>query len=72
VNLLSLDVSTQSEQQQKQQQAAFGDEFGDSQRFGFAGNRRNGSSTDAGLTETPAGAETTLVLPNGVLVDVLA
>lgn len=73
VNLLSLDVSTQSEQQQQRnQQAAFADEFGDSRSFGFAGGRRNGSSADAGLTETPAAAETTLVLPNGVLVDVLA
>ncbi|MFL6113027.1 MAG: flagellar hook-length control protein FliK, partial [Catenulispora sp.] len=72
VNLLSLDVSTQSDQQQDQP-AQFGDEFGDSQSFGFAGGRRrNGSADDAGLTETPAAAETTLVLPNGVLVDVLA
>jgi flagellar hook-length control protein FliK len=72
VNLLSLDVSTQSEQQSNPQ-AQFGDEFGDAQGFGFAGGRRrNGSTDDAGLTETAASAETTLVLPNGVLVDVLA
>jgi flagellar hook-length control protein FliK len=71
VNLLSLDVSTQQDQQQGNQQAAFTDEFGDARSFGLGG-RRSGSSTDESLTEIPASAETTLVLPNGVLVDVLA
>ncbi len=72
VNLLSLDVSTSSEQQQnpQAQAGAFADEFGDSQTYGLGRrNRRNG---DEGLTETTVPAETNLVLPNGVLVDVLA
>ncbi len=73
VNLLSLDVSTSSEQQQQNPQAqagAFTDEFGNAQTYGLG--RRNSRNSDSGLTEPGAPAETTLVLPNGVLVDVLA
>ena len=73
VNLLSLDVSTSSEQQQQNPQAqagAFTDEFGNAQTYGLG--RRNSRNGDAGLTEAAVPAETTLVLPNGVLVDVLA
>jgi flagellar hook-length control protein FliK len=72
VNLLSLDVSTSGDQQQ-QGAAQFGADAG-------ADNGYRGSSSrlrPVGLAATdgvaaPAPAESTLLLPTGVLVDVLA
>jgi flagellar hook-length control protein FliK len=71
VNLLSLDVSTSGDQQQ-QGAAQFGADAG-------AGNGFRGSSSrlrPVGLADhdaaAPAPAESTLLLPTGVLVDVLA
>ena len=72
VNLLSLDVSTQGDQRNQGAQAgAFADEFREEQRYAL-GQRANGRQGDEGLTEPAPAAETNLVLPNGVLVDVLA
>ena len=48
---------------------AFGD---DNYRPGFGSSRRTGGSTAETVDAAPAAAETTLVLPDGVLVDVLA
>ena len=70
VTLLSLDVSTQSDQ--RHEAAAGGaDGFGDQYRPGgnsSSSRTHHGESADP----APAPAETTLVLPGGVLVDVLA
>ena len=70
VNLLSLDVSTSSEQQRQAAAGAGANGFGESDRSN--GSRRNGSNGDPEVASAPAAAETTLVLPNGVLCDVLA
>ena len=73
VNLLSLDVSTQQQYQEQQQAGSKqADIFGDNHNPGGVQNLRVGPQGDAGLTETAAPAETSLVLPNGVHVDVLA
>ncbi|MDA0183853.1 flagellar hook-length control protein FliK [Solirubrobacter phytolaccae] len=73
VNLLSLDVSTQQQYQEQQQAGqAQADIFGDDYLPGGAQRLRVGLQGDEGLAETAASADTTLVLPNGVLVDVLA
>ena len=73
VNLLSLDVSTQQQYQEQQQAGSKqADIFGDNHTPGGVQNLRVGPQGDAGLTETAASAETSLVLPNGVHVDVLA
>jgi hypothetical protein len=71
VNLLSLDVSTQQQYQEQQAGAKQADIFG-SQLPGGTRSLRFGPHGDAGLAEAAAPADTTLVLPNGVLVDVLA
>jgi flagellar hook-length control protein FliK len=70
VNLLSLDVST-SGQRQDQPSAAFNPEgFGDDR---YRPNMsRGGAHESALLMETPEVADTVLVLPDGVHVDVLA
>ena len=73
VNLLSLDVSTQQQYQEQQQAGSKqADIFGDNHNPGGVRNLRVGPQGDAGLTETAAPADTSLVLPNGVHVDVLA
>ena len=68
VNLLSLDVSTSGRQQPGQ--PGFGtDGFGDDHRpGGYPGSRREQTV----LMESPVAADTVLVLPDGVHVDVLA
>ncbi|MBE2316925.1 flagellar hook-length control protein FliK [Solirubrobacter sp. CPCC 204708] len=71
VNLLSLDVTTQQDYQQQQAGSKQADIFGD-QLPGNVRNVRMGLQDDPALTESPAPADTSLVLPNGVLVDVLA
>ncbi len=70
VNLLSLDVTTQQDYQQQQAGSKQADIFGD--QLPGQQVRRVGLQGDSGLTESPVAADTTLVLPNGVLVDVLA
>jgi flagellar hook-length control protein FliK len=70
VTLLSLDVSTSGDQN-RGQAAEFTDAFGEAYRPGGSSSRRD-ASDDAGLMDSPALAETTLVLPDGVHVDVLA
>jgi flagellar hook-length control protein FliK len=72
VNLLSLEVSTSNGDQRDNQPAfnAFAEGFGEQARPGRLRNAR--LRADEAVTETPAPAETNLVLPNGVLVDVLA
>jgi flagellar hook-length control protein FliK len=70
VNLLSLDVTTQQDYQQQQAGSKQADIFGD--QLPGQQIRRVGLHGDAGLTESPVAADTTLVLPNGVHVDVLA
>ena len=73
VNLLSLDVSTQQQYQEQQQAGSKqADIFGDNYNPGGVHNLRVGPQSDAGLTEIAAPADTSLVLPNGVHVDVLA
>ncbi|RKQ92387.1 flagellar hook-length control protein FliK [Solirubrobacter pauli] len=72
VNLLSLDVSTQQQFQDQQAGQTQADIFGDDYLPGGARALRFGPQGDAGLAEAPAPADTSLVLPNGVLVDVLA
>ncbi len=68
VTLLSLDVSTSGDHN-RDQPAQFTDAFGESYRPGGPiGSHRE----VPGLTDSPALAETTLVLPDGVHVDVLA
>jgi flagellar hook-length control protein FliK len=73
VNLLSLDVST-SDQRQDQPAGFSTDGFGDDRyRPGFGQNARRSSADESALLmDAPASAETTLVLPDGVHVDVLA
>jgi len=69
VNLLSLDVST-SDQRQDQPAGFSTDGFGDDRhRPNMSGS---GANESALLMETPESAETVLVLPDGVHVDVLA
>jgi flagellar hook-length control protein FliK len=72
VNLLSLDVSTSSDQRQ----ASAGTGAGTDGGFGGArsgGSRASSRTYDGDVQATEAApAETTLVLPGGVLVDVLA
>jgi flagellar hook-length control protein FliK len=70
VTLLSLDVSTSGDRN-REAPAEFTDAFGESYRPGGS-NSRGGSSDESGLMDSPALAETTLVLPDGVHVDVLA
>ncbi len=71
VTLLSLDVSTSSDQR-RETPAEFGaDGFGDPYAPGGSRHAR-ADSGEAGAVAASAVAETTLVLPNGVLVDVLA
>lgn len=72
VNLLSLDVSTQQQWQDQQAGQTQADIFGDDYTPGGTQALRFGPQGDAGLAEAAAPADTTLVLPNGVLVDVLA
>ena len=73
VNLLSLDVSTSGDQRDDQpglQRSPTASASRPARRPRPAPPRvRTG---DTGVVEAPAAAETTLVLPNGVLVDVLA
>ena len=70
VNLLSLDVSTSG---QRQEQAArfTTDGFGDDSPRASNMSRSSGNES-ALLMETPEAADTVLVLPDGVHVDVLA
>ena len=71
VNLLSLDVSTSSDQ--RDDRPGFSaDGFGDDYRPGGYPSDYRGSREDTVLMETPAAADTVLVLPDGVHVDVLA
>ena len=72
VDLLSLEVSTSSGDQREDQAgfAAFAEGFGE--QTGPGRSRRARSAADTGLVDAAAPAETNLVLPNGVLVDVLA
>jgi flagellar hook-length control protein FliK len=71
VNLLSLDVST-SDQRQDQPAGFSTDGFGDD-RYGRGQNTgRTRADESTLLMDAPAAAETTLVLPDGVHVDVLA
>ena len=73
VNLLSLDVSTSSDQQQfgQAQGGSFQDQFGENSSTNLnRGLNRDGTPADAVVVDAPA--ESTLALPNGVLVDVLA
>jgi flagellar hook-length control protein FliK len=72
VNLLSLDVSTSSDQRQASAGASAGNDggFGEARSGGSSATSRSDDG-DAQATEA-APAETTLVLPGGVLVDVLA
>lgn len=70
VTLLSLDVSTSGDQG-RDQPAEFTDAFGEAYRPGGWTSHRV-STDDGGLMDSPTPAETTLVLPNGVTVDVLA
>jgi hypothetical protein len=70
VTLLSLDVSTSGDQN-RDAQAQFTDAFGEDYRPGGWTNHRVSTGED-GLMDSSAAAETTLVLPNGVTVDVLA
>jgi flagellar hook-length control protein FliK len=72
VTLLSLDVSTSSEQRHENTAGGFGAFGDDNYRPGFGSSQRTGGSTAETADAAPAGAETTLVLPDGVLVDVLA
>jgi hypothetical protein len=69
VTLLSLDVSTSSEQRHDNTAGGFGAFGDDDYRPGFGSSPRG--STAEPVDAAPA-AETTLVLPDGVLVDVLA
>jgi flagellar hook-length control protein FliK len=74
VNLLSLDVSTSGEQQQGAAQFAADAGADHGYRSGSA-SRAGHRAADAGDTAeaiAPAGNESTLLLPTGVLVDVLA
>ena len=73
VTLLSLDVST-SDQRQDQPAGFSTDGFGDDRyKPGFGQNSRRSSANESALLmDAPATAETTLVLPDGVHVDVLA
>jgi flagellar hook-length control protein FliK len=71
VNLLSLDVSTSSEQRHENTAGGFGAFGDDNYRPGFGSSQRANGPTTA-EPAAPAPAETTLVLPDGVLVDVLA
>jgi flagellar hook-length control protein FliK len=71
VTLLSLDVSTQSDQRHQAAAGGGADGFGEQFRSGSqsaSSRTHHGESAD----QVPAPAETTLVLPGGVLVDVLA
>ena len=72
VNLLSLDVSTSGQRQD--QPAGFStDGFGDDRyRPGRSNMSRSSGNESALLMETPEAADTVLVLPDGVHVDVLA
>ncbi len=71
VNLLSLDVSTSSDQ--RDDQPGFSaDGFGDEYRPGGYPGSYRGPHEDTVLMESPASADTVLVLPDGVHVDVLA
>ena len=72
VNLLSLDVSTSNDQRQTPAGTGAGHDrgFGDA---GSGGTSPTGRPYDGDAQATEAApAETTLVLPGGVLVDVLA
>ena len=72
MNLLSLDVSTSSDQRQASAGTGAGHDggFGEARSGGASAGGRHHDG-DAQATEA-APAETTLVLPEGVLVDVLA
>jgi flagellar hook-length control protein FliK len=70
VTLLSLDVSTSGDQA-RDQPAGFSDAFGEDYRPGGWSSHRVSTGED-GLMDSAAAAETTLVLPDGVHVDVLA
>ena len=70
VTLLSLDVSTQSDQRHEAAAGGGADGFGDQYRPGHSTSSRTHDGEPA--TEATKPAETTLVLPGGVLVDVLA
>ena len=72
VTLLSLDVSTSSEQRHENAAGGFGAFGDDNYRPGFGSSQRTGVSDAETVDAAPAAAETTLVLPDGVLVDVLA
>jgi flagellar hook-length control protein FliK len=73
VNLLSLDVSTSGDQQQQGAAAQFADNLGPDNGFrgGSSRLRPVGLAADDDAA-APAPAESTLLLPTGVLVDVLA
>ena len=72
VNLLSLDVST-SDKREDQPAGFNADGFGaDDYRPGRSNMSRSSGNESALLMEAPASADTVLVLPDGVHVDVLA
>ena len=72
VTLLSLDVSTSSEQRHENSRRRLRARLRRRHyRPGFGSSRRDGSDAET-ADAAPAPAETTLVLPDGVLVDVLA
>ena len=71
VTLLSLDVSTSSEQRHENTAGGFGDASATKRPPGLRLEPAARSDADAD-DAAPAAAETTLVLPDGVLVDVLA
>ena len=71
VNLLSLDVSTSSDQR-NDQPGFSADGFGDDYRPGGYPSGFRGAREETVLMDTPDAADTVLVLPDGVHVDVLA
>jgi flagellar hook-length control protein FliK len=73
VNLLSLDVSTSGDQQQGAAQFSADAGAGDGYRSGGSSRAsRTATDLDPDGALAPAATETTLLLPTGVLVDVLA
>jgi hypothetical protein len=70
VNLLSLDVSTSGDQQQNP--AQFGADAGAENGFRGGSSRLRPVGLAGDDTVAPAPAESTLLLPTGVIVDVLA
>ncbi|WP_028064544.1 flagellar hook-length control protein FliK [Solirubrobacter soli] len=73
VNLLSLDVSTSDQRQEQAARFAADGGWGDDRyRPGHSNMSRSSANESALLMDAPAAADTVLVLPDGVHVDVLA